>query len=593
MSLGLVVEVHSHGLESWRIDHLLTSVAWSDSVSPPWGGITLTVKEGFHGLGAGNIPAAGDWVVLREKEGGPALQWGHVPDWGITLHGSGPSGALTAEPATVQVETWLMFLRRVQVYAALGTRGGQSLGTLFGREYWSSVADALIQTMAPKVKGVPVPVGIGSALAAVVRAIAKAIVPASLGGESLSDVVRVAWDDATALQWCGDPKHERHGSAGRTVPVIKGLSLSGLSTLMSGFGGTTALDMIQGTFSADPMMMEMFPSLEDPGAGEAIAPMSQPLDPDKFARAMQDSTLGDPGSRLTVSDGFKFPTDPDLINTTPATPPATTDALPSKTAKILKRNPVLIYRMRPWQVEPMSVFAARLREIGVRHLDPTLFEIPTWNAGLAIDVPADDIESLHIAQSDEERVNVTTIGMSFLGDNAAKFFESAGLPIYLNVPKTAVAKFFEGVGGLPRGLAPNTGLRSPAPVEIEGARVFAINWPFLPPVDKVNKIARGRWFAHMHTVALLGYHFMQTSNRRFSTGVASCRQRLDVRSGEIIRFHIGGGSRPLHAYVEMVQHSRSLNGAIVDARTEVTYSRGLFDESTRTSIGTEGYKVSL
>lgn len=576
MSLGLVVEVHSHGLESWRIDHLLASVAWSDSVSPPWGGITLTVKEGFHGLGTGNIPAAGDWVVLREKEGGPALQWGHVPDWGVTLTASGPSGALTAEPATVQVETWLMFLRRVQVYAALGTRGGQSLGTLFGREYWNSVAKALIQTMAPKVKGVPVPVGIGSALAAVVRAIAKAIVPASLGGESLSDVVRVAWDDATALQWCGDPKHERQGTAGRGVPVIKGLSLSGLSTLMSGFGGTTALDMIQGTFSADPMMMEMFPSLEDPGTGEAIAPVSMLGNPDKFMRAMQDSTLADdPGAgHLTVNKEFKFPTDPDLVNTTPAAPPATTDALPSKTAKILKRNPVLIYRMRPWQVEPMSVFAARLRETGVRHLDPTLFEIPTWNAGLAIDVPADDIESLHIAQSDEERVNVTTIGMSFLGDNAAKFFESAGLPIYLAPSHT-------------------TGYRTPMPVEVEGARVFAINWPFLPPVDKVNKIARGRWFAHMHTVALLGYHFMQTSSRRFATGGASCRQRLDIRSGEIIRFHVGDGYRPLTAYVEMVQHSRSLNGAAVDARTEVTYSRGLFDESTRTAIGTEGYKVSL
>jgi hypothetical protein len=83
------------------------------------------------------------------------------------------------------------------------------------------------------------------------------------------------------------------------------------------------------------------------------------------------------------------------------------------------------------------------------------------------------------------------------------------------------------------------------------------------------------------TVAVQGYQFMYNADR-FKKGPLPLSYHPELRHGEIIR--IGN----FVAYMEGVEHTITQQpDGIVEARTNVTYSRGLNGEKYRTYVDPE------
>lgn len=551
MSVPVVVEVHDHERGVVEVQDRLKAISWSESVNPPWGGITLTLKPTRDNLRILR-PSPGDWIVVRLAPGAPAVAWGRVKPKRTGLR-TVAGGVTATDPLVVEAESWLAFLGRVQLFVGIGIF--QTAGTLFSPADWES----LFSFVNPSLRG------IGGALEQFVRSVPRVLLPPSLGGRTkvadatikgllglkndplvtmrgtLCHAIDVIHDYPSSIRLAGPPTAERraHGIAPsastRAAEAVPGPNIHAMQNV-TGLPETMVLDLMMGTFGADPNLVELFPSLEDAGFAGG-SPFGE-ID-------VLGATGGGSGQIGSIAGRASLPVPP----TIPAT-------LANPTAEALGRNPVLVFRMRPWRAMPLLEYVGARLGRPVTWVDPTIFQDVTWRTGEAQEVPADDVTSVSFAVSDEEEINAATVGLPNDPSSGFRFQERAGLPI----------------------LSPQNILR-------DGLRLYQAHWPFFKPVGAWSLTENVTGLQHMFNVAATAYQFTFNGSR-FVSGTVTGRWRPDLRHGRMV--HIGlppdladdtRSGAGMYAYAETVTHRiEAVAGGRITKRTDVTFTRGLFDD---------------
>jgi hypothetical protein len=276
----------------------------------------------------------------------------------------------------------------------------------------------------------------------------------------------------------------------------------------------------------------MFPSLEDPGAG------ASPPSSDKSTINQQ--------------------TDPSPAN------------LVRGPAQTLGRNPVLMYRMRPWRLQPLSSWIQQQSGFGNNRVNEGLpvlglgglanvaidaikeyptFSVVTWDLSRAAKVNADDLISMSFSHEDSSLVTCVTSQLA--GSLTADAFNGQiGLPIFQNL------------------------------AAVYGARLYTVAWPFLRGSN-----ADGSEFkvTSQQQVAIMAAQAAQwlMAGERFASGTMTLRSRGDIRPGEPLMLQLPRPESYFICYVERVTNSIDLTDSTRHETTTVTFSRGLWDEALR------------
>lgn len=545
------------------------SAQWSDGLDAPWQSITLRVN------GTVSRPPfdIGDHIIVRRAPTIPACAWGIVVSCSsdrVQTEGARLDQGLW----TVKAVGWFDYLDRVDIVSALEIQDSQSVGTVFGsapeditapvREEPTNPFSALIRGInvpsprdlvpgatppstpqpapTPALGGVPglfqaqlqIAFGAGLSLTQFLRLALRIAIPPGLQGTTesgsatlLRDSVRVVHDASTASEFCGPGAFDRAGVPARLCEPIIGQNPSA-QPLHN--GSTKLLSLIQGTWGADSGLTEMFPSLEDPGTG------ASPPSRDKSTINQQ--------------------TDP-----TPAN-------LVRGPAQTLGRNPVLMYRMRPWRVQPLADWIRQQRGLGRQ--DPGLpaltmagladvalaaleeyptFSVVTWDLSRAAKVGPDDLISLSLGFEDSDAV--TAVTSQFAGALTADAFNGQiGLPIFQSL------------------------------AAVFGARLYTVAWPFLRGSDANNTEIK---VTAQQQVAIMAAQAAQwlMAGERFARGSMTLRSRGDIRPGEPLILQFPRPESYFVCYVERVTNSVDLTDETRRETTTVTFSRGLWDEAER------------
>lgn len=577
--MTLCVEVHPQMGTPGTVRDIagvLTRVTWSESVNAPWGQATLTVAPSLRGVlrpSMHGLPDPGDWIVIRLDTGAPAEWWGRVvaPSGG---HEIGDNAAIVASDGTITCESWFATLRREQI---LGFTNQLPAATILGPREWTQILDACVAGFAA---------GIGASLAVMLRALGQVLMPTTMGGVlgvgagdrllgaaglrggtslftslssggTLGESVTVVYDEETRDMACGvgtgarrrtrtlAGKSTGRGSPQRAVEQIPAATLPAIQTLIGRPGGSV-LDFITGTYSADPMLTEMFPSLEDFGVTSSSAA-------EVNATARATGEVDDAGQPVVA-----------FTQTVTAAGPL---GIP---ARVLGRNPVLIYRMCPWRAQDNTAFAAQIGY--AMPLDPTLFAGTTWDIGRAVTIGADDVEAVSVRRTWDDAVTAVTIGLPNAPDSPARFFREAGLPVM-----------------------------NQATVAARGLRLHSLVWPFyrsglvsdsvtsairsasgrvtraaLLAAEEANRAAAGVLESYMRSLAVLGFQFLAGADKFLSGSAQLGVLRPDVRPGEPVV--IGTAAGDIRAYCTGVEHTVVADASgTIQRMTAVDFTRGLTD----------------
>ena len=539
----------------------LISVAWSDALEPPWQSMTLRMR----GPSATAPPFdIGDHLALRLAPNIPAAAWAIVVDLSTSLSKSGP-GIPDQAIWNVHAVGWFDYLGRVDLVTYFGItdgpEGGEPVGgTVFSSrespfdEYLYDENGATLDTADSQAELVEAVLklswGAGVSLDQFMRIAPRIGLPAGLAPavttngvtnlSQLRDSVRVAHNGTSAAVLCGPGALDRKGTPARAVEPIIGL-LPNPQPLAN--GSAKLLGFVQGTWGVDPGLAEMFPTLEDPppdgGSGD------QYITP----------------ARQTEQ----------LLSGTFAPAPIRVSSLLPGAAQTLGRNPVLVYRMRPWRVVSLLSWVERIIRLDprfgslgalalpiLRLPEYATFQIVTWDLSRAAVVTADDLVSMDVRFSDDDATNVITAQqMGALSPTA--FATNLGLPIVSDL------------------------------VSVLGARVYTASFPFMRGADAVG----GPVLASIQqAIAILAAQAAQwhLGDERFARGSMRLRFRGDIRIGEPIILALAYGQ--FVAYVESIDRSIEIaEGAIVGRTTSVTYSRGTWTDAIR-DFPTEGSNIA-
>jgi hypothetical protein len=235
--------------------------------------------------------------------------------------------------------------------------------------------------------------------------------------------------------------------------------------------------------------------------------------------------------------------------------------LASGLATNLGKNPVIIYRMRPWRAEPLSDFVSKTvgrpdqvtlvsREggiveetrtqnaLGSDNFNLDTFPGTTWRYDDAPRVDKSALIGLDFAVDDMNHANTVTVGLPTQADSPVRFMQRLGLPFY-----------------------------SDNAILTRGVRLYQPQWPFFPPVDNrsigatsrsilggvVGVSRQSNMLRDMRTIALLAMQYMAGADR-FENGSVLLEYSPQVRHGEPIRIGmpkgVPGDSKELVGYVE-------------------------------------------
>lgn len=547
------------------ITRSVESVVWSDSVDPPWHSVALQMKGDSVMAPPFDI---GDHVVIRMAPGLPACAWAIVVHLSTQLRKTETGDAAQGQ-WTVQAVGWFDYLGRVDMVSYLATVDEGSSPIIGGTVFSTSdqpMLDPGVQVYDDAFRGIfdgfpnlrgttplagegiadlfqatlGVAFGAGRSLSRFMAIALRIGLPSAFGG-TLRESVRVVHDGDTALQYCGAGKLDRQGIPARAAEPIVGQKPNPQSILN---GSNRILGYIQGTWGIDPGIGELFPSLEDPGTGDRPDPAS-----------LDGANLEEKLSMAAQNLGEDALLEPDYLTTI-------TDAMPTLNpgvAQVLQRNPVLLYRMRPWRVQPLADWIDRLRSVDPRFavlanlVVPMLrsgeyptFNAITWNLGRAAIVDGNDLQSMSVAFSDDDAVTVVTA--THLGSlTPSAYSPKIGLPVVDSL------------------------------VELLGARVYTVAWPFARGAD-AGPVSESATNQQVAILAAQGAQWHIAADR-FARGDMVLRFRGDIRQGEPIILSLPRGS--FVAYCDSVQHVVEVTDDKKRRSTTVSFSRGTWNESQR------------
>jgi hypothetical protein len=354
----------------------VASMTWSETVAPPWGGLELTLRPTATGP---NPPSQGDWVVIRSAPNAPAMALYHVTH-ASDGQAAKEDGTIAEEPVHIVGEPWLQVMARVHTYTVANTHTDDSrVGTFVLPMERARFMEAASKALSE---------GLGAGLEALVQVAGYFLLPPSLGGKFsatskaivayateglLGKSLAVVWNPDAAAETCADGRAERAGVPARRAEYIPGFGMPDFQAL-GGAQGVSCLDLIQGTFSADPNMVEMFPSLEDSPRGDGGPPDKGP-------------------------------------------------------AKALGRTPCLIYRVRPWRGDHLVTYA---RKLGYgQAIDAGLFDDDiTWDLSRAQVVPENDVFRIGRSVDINEYYNAFTVSLPMAPGSEIQYLLGAQLPVF-------------------------------------------------------------------------------------------------------------------------------------------------------------------
>lgn len=576
----------------------VSDFSWFDGVAAPWHGIQFSLRGPSYTRPV-NI---GDHVVLRLAPNAPAVAWGIVVDVRTKVNVR-PDGTLSKNTWSVSAVGWFDYLSRVDlvVFDSLrevtpGTNQREVDGTVFGNfeDPYVMIRGPLYDEItaignSPAFASLTVPTSekplpkdgvagvfeaisnvaslnnVGKALDIFLRTVLRIYLPTSLSGPAapasnknggpstaaaptgtvtqpgqLRESIRVIYDPDSAEAYSGAGLSDRAGLPSRQAEPVVGTrpAFQNIANGSSKIGG-----IIQGTWGADQLLVEMFPSLEDPGTGQ---------DMNASARKFVSRVVGEAATRAGIAASYI----PQPVTAPGA--PASAGLLPG-VAQALGRNPVLLYRIRPWRTQPLLEWVQSLVAYDpgfallATSIASAIGEVPTvqqvtWDISRAVRLSTSDIYGLDISASDEDVATLFTSQWAG-GDTPEMINPFSGLPIF----DVATLTF--------------------------GGRLYTVSWPFAFGNDGLSAPTKSSTTQQVQIVAAQAAQF-GLANQRFYSGSVSSRFRPDVRHGEPVAFEFPG--QTLIGYCERVQHMVSISeSGIATKRTTVTFSRGCWSELNR------------
>ena len=533
------------------------SVSWTDAQSgPPHQACQVAAKWTTYTPPVQN----GDWLVVRLADGAPAVFWG-MAITGSTGIAPGMEGNWT-----INAIGWFDVLAKADLIVSMFIGPEDEVGTLFTALAGSKIAGPGVGPAQRGFLNGLIGEGWASAAAALgsfLRRVSLIELPTSLGGGTIGSSIGVIYDQATAEAYAGSGTAERKGQRGRRVESIPGgVNLSDIQPLL--FGSAKVAGFAQGTWGIDPVLGEMFPSLEDFGTLADNNSSDDPTMAELWRAAAKSSGAGTPDSSpLRYSRGRNSPDDPAV----PVPPPqaATVGGIAGVGQKI-GRNPVLIYRMRPWRATPIMQWANRLAtqdprfapiQSAVKRVSAAAgspFDAITWDPSRAVRLSSSDGARLNLSNDDGALASIFTIPWPGT-DGPPVWWRNIGLPF---IDSKAARQF--------------------------GARQYSFTWPFFRSFQGVDGPTESTLADTAVLIAAQGTQFAIRSTR-FQGGTIECASfRPDVRIGEPVAYRTDEGPT-LTGYVESTTNTVEIagdgSGQIRRARTSLTVSRALWDETNR------------
>jgi len=367
------------------------------SIEPPYSSFTFALKCRFEEINT--FVAVGDWVVFYDPNGRP-YTWDYVSEVEYDFDTDAAGGAVTGR-CLVSATNWMSLTMRSEIYVPMGdVHPTTQRGTLLSLPRWASIN---VSATGNYLTG-----GIGEALKHFHKELSRIRLPASLGGEFLGDAIPVVYNEETSNQY----------TAGKIIDEVS--VGGGMPNHMSyTFYSSKVYELYRRLFVPEPMLIQLYPSLEPLEAG----------------------------------------TEP-----------------PSALAKAIGARPVLIYTLAPFRAEPLQSAAfvyedfkgvdkdhanraarrafkrllgefvddseslkedeafARLTVAAQRnaalqaYVLSTMFTKRTW-PGNPVQLSDKSWRKMRLRYSDDDRINVATIGLSVEPGSGIEASAVAGLPI--------------------------------------------------------------------------------------------------------------------------------------------------------------------
>jgi len=555
------VEIHRHYGERDYLEDI-TGIVMSSQLTQPFGTCRVSVMLRVNQL---NRVIPGNWLVVRDARGF-AVWWGYVSDVAEQL-AVNQLNAIAITPVEVTAISWLDLLIRSEVSVPFGYT--KSEGMLFSLEDWLRISDEVLKPY--------VTADLGGALELMFQRAAKIRLPDTLGGEWLGDAITVVHNKDTGRLYTPELEVEAVPNVGGTLNQMQLQSFRG-----------SLYQLLVSMFAPEPKLIELFSYLanfEDITGPEAEAEFEATIQTGRAEEVPRETTAN------TFSTRY---------------PQVKATAL----AKALRARPSLVYRIAPWRLRPLreTVYSAvgtdrfvspersvqtTFDEMTQADLDDTsdldapmsfrdpldrtsrvdsgfravstytpdykqqlvlnqVFDETTWRYGELVYIPDEYVELLSRTRSDNNRVNVSTIGIP--GEGGPEASETLGLPIKISEE-----------------------------IIRHGSRTVKPVWPFYPGEQGQTDYVM---FLRSLCAQILQFH---AKSHVFGSGVVRTThlQALEdnrnplvsLRAGQGFAVGMPRGTEPFFAYAVGVTHALDINETNgVRGRTTINYTRGLFGE---------------
>lgn len=539
------LELHRHGRTGrpLELSDRIVSKKFVKSLFEPWAGVqavlTATPFEASH------LIMGGDWYVLRNALGLP-FTWGRVRSnrTGFTTK---QDGADTSKGLNFTGQSWFAFLHsKVNLFSVTGLT--KTIGTLYAMEDWPKiVADCLIN---------PVSQGqAGYALEKFFALTCNIRLPETLGGELLSEAIRVVHDTASAEAFAPN----RLGQDGWDTLSGGVGAPAQFSSMFNAYRGTYG-EVMRSSFVPDPAMVELFPSDERGGYAE----------PSALARI-----LGVRPSLLYRWKPFRAKKLSDVAVGRISAPPIELELaleLASEDIHAWSHS-----QLKWWDPQKHNNEAAERATEQVKSVRRAAGEVSivtaglhnkiTWEPSRGIRLPVTIVRDFDVEWSDDERLNAATMSIDITGESGPNALEQYGLPI-----------------------------RFDEEIERHGLRMAQPPWNMrIPGRTEGQTGVTVQAYLRSHCASYMQFHganhllgsgtlmidFTEAlASQQLSGGDPSILDVIyDVQVGEPFAIKMDGRYPDFVGYVEEIAHSytRDASSGTETADTTIKFSRGRFE----------------
>ena len=579
------IKVLRHGRpEADDITNDVIKVDWLQSISAPWQSLTVTwkatVSDSFTRV------MEGDWIDFRitsaSAQNTGVLSAGllHV-DATAGGFGVSPIGGISTQPCTFKATSWWNFLSTVNIYSVFGWT--EDVGTVFTMATWSKLLSKAISDYTVGNLGESFKIILKELLSKIKLPINFSF-DGSTVGSNLSKWVAVFTEDDVFNQWFKPRPIESID--------IGGGSPTRIQSAMGGYENSI-VDFVTGTFVPEPMLIELFPSFE-PIAPDTTPGQSGGL---QGSQTSVDSTPSEMyfGGFHTLILRMKPFRDRPLRE-------AAVSHISYRHDEVERALKWQLDQLKP-EVGPVDVRAAELAakssaarvdalktaaNASTAELLSGSFERVTWDYGTFTHIDPSLVRAMTWSRDDRNRINCSSIKLSFEDQSGIEGLLGAGLPItYDEEIERHGLRVSKPTWTYSINIAKEIRERA-----LENKKRAASGQSPLPPAVSTLKSKGGEWTAFMRSICAQFMQFYK-NNHMFLKGTLSLNlteaitnegmspvvdKVLMLRHGEAFAMTTPATTKQLdtiYGYCETISHSFSIReGGIEAASTTVEYSRG-------------------